>query len=76
MLLRTNVDELKKIQRREELLFLKSLNMNKEANKSDILNELSKMDYLPFSNKINLIASKMPNHPKKPKFSLKISNQE
>lgn len=76
MMLRTNVDELKKIQRREEHLFLKSMNMSKETSKLDIVNELSKMDYLPFSNKVNLIAAKMPNHPKKPKFNLKIASQE
>lgn len=76
MLLRTNVDDLKKIQRREQQLFIKSLSIQKESHKLDLVNELSKMDYLPFSNKIAIIASKMPNHPKKPKFNLKITNQE
>ena len=76
MMLRTNVDELKKIQRREQHLFLKSMSITKDSNKIDMVNELTKMDYLPFSNKISAIASKMTNHPKKPKFNLKVSNTE
>ena len=76
MMLRTNVEELKKIQRREQHLFIKSMSITKDYNKVDIVNELSKMDYLPFANKISVIAAKMPNHPKKPKFNLKITNSE
>lgn len=76
MMLLTDVEELKKIQKREEHIFIKSI-LTKNSNKMiDIVNELNKMDYLPFANKVTLIASKMPNHPKKPKFNLKIANSE
>lgn len=75
-MLKTDAQELKKIQRREQHVFLKTLSLGKDSSKIDIVNELSKMDYLPFSNKIASIASKMPNHPKKPKLNLKITNQE
>lgn len=69
MMLRTNVNELKKIQRREENILLNALK------RKNIENPETKLDHLPFYNKILIIASQIPNHPKKPKKKIIINNE-
>ena len=67
MMLRTNVEEPKKIQKKEEKALLSTFK-RKQIDSMDL-----KIDHLPFSDKITSIASKMPNHPKKPRMILKIT---
>ena len=77
-MLRTTVEELKELHKKEEYEHKFRMNNNNSFysfNLNQTIKTIFQFDHLPFSNLVFNIAGNMQNAPKKPEFKIKLENE-